>query len=167
MAAHESIPESDEDELPAPTKTFGDHPPFLEQAKAQNALRREWERLSEALESRLDVKNARDAVQVVELSTLPNRFLARNGTTAVSFSWLGGRLGGIADGRLLVIQWDGVLPNARGFAALKAASQTRETSYLPEANDDRSWQWRAGEARGRACSTLDLVGEWCDAVALA
>jgi hypothetical protein len=152
MKAYESTPESDEDEspTPTPTKTFGDHPPFLEQAKAQNALRREWERLS--------------AVQVVELSTLPNRFLARNGTTAISFSWLSGRLGGIADGRLLVIQWDGVLPTARGFAALKAANQTRETSYLPEANDDRSWQWRAAEARGRACTTLDLVGQWCDAV---
>lgn len=137
-----------------------DNPPFLHQPRAQNALRRELDRLSGALESRNEARSERDAAAIVELSTSPNRFIARDGDIAVSFSWLAGRLGGIPDGHLLVIEWTGIASGDRGSQALKAAGRGRETAYHAEATASDDWCWREGVANGRAFSTADLVGEW-------
>lgn len=150
----------------APSRFSSDAPPFLHQARAHSALRRELERLSEGLETRLDAERARDVDQVVELTILPNRFIARHNDAAVSFSWLAGHLGGVNDGRLLVIEWSGVAGTRPGVAALKSAKPVRETTYEVEARDAESWRWRDGEPYGRACSTTDLVGEWLDTAAL-
>lgn len=144
----------------------GDQPPFLAQPRAQNALRKELERMFGAIESRLDADTAREEGDTVELSSSPGRFIARQGAAAISFSWLAGRMSGVADGRLLVIEWDGVAPRDRGMSTLKSAKPCRETTYQPEGTGPDSWCWRDGDVNGRACSTVDLVGEWLDSVGL-
>jgi hypothetical protein len=150
----------------APRYGYDEGPAFLDQSRAQNALRRELERMSDAIESRLDAETARDADAKVELSSAPNRFIARQGDLAISFSWLPGRLGGITDGRLLVIGWAGVGPSRRGTSVLASATQARETTYRVEATDAATWCWRSMQLNGRACSTSDLVGEWFDVSSL-
>jgi hypothetical protein len=137
-----------------------DGPPFLDQGRAQSSLRHELEALFSAVESSMDAVSARDADVIVELSMVPNRIVARRGAFATSFSWLGGRLGGISDGHLLVIEWSGIATDLRGVFALKSATASRETSYRPEAANAESWCWRAADPAGRASTTRDLVGEW-------
>ena len=137
-----------------------DAPPFLDQSRAQTALRHELDDLFSAVEARMDAETARDGDAIVELMMVPNRIIARRGAYATSFSWLGGRLGGITDGHLLVIEWSGIAPAQRGPRALKTATSSREASYRAEAADAASWCWRDGAPEGCARSTRDLVGAW-------
>jgi hypothetical protein len=146
---------------------FGESAPFLDQGRAQNTLRHELQKLFDEIESRIDDASALDPDTIIEVSSVPNRIVARHGTVAISFSWLTGRLGGVSDGHLLVIQWGGLSATRRGSEALKTATASRETSYHPEADDAASWGWRAGPEKGRACTTLDLVREWFDESAVA
>jgi hypothetical protein len=139
---------------------MNDAPAYLEQGRAQSSLRHELEELFSAVESSMAAVTARDADVIVELTMVPNRIVARRGSFATSFSWLGGRLGGISDGRLLVIEWSGIATELRGVFALKSATSSRETTYHPEAANAESWCWRAADPAGTACSTRDLVGEW-------
>ena len=149
-----------------PLRAYGSDLPFLTQPRAENALRKELERMFGEIESRLDVDTEREPEDLVELSSAPNRYIARQGSVAISFSWLAGRNAGVADGRLMVIQWDGVKPRDRGMSTLRSATARREITYQPEGKGPDTWCWRDGDANGRACSTIHLVGEWLDAVAL-
>src|ERR1043165_9562019 len=115
------------------TARFGESAPFLDQGRAQNTLRHELQKLFEAVEARLDDAGARATDAIVELSSRPNRIIARHDAGAITFSWLTGRLGGVSDGHLLVIEWAGVPADHRGISALKTATPARETSYRPEA----------------------------------
>ena len=154
----------DDDDAPERTTFNRDGAPFLEQGRAQNTLRHELQKMFNAIEERIDEASAHDADTIIEVSSVPNRIIARHGTVAVSFSWLTGRLGGVSDGQLLVMEWAGLPPNKRGPDALKTAKSSREASYRPEATDAASWCWRTATEEGRAPSTVDLVGEWFDGV---
>ena len=133
--------------------------PFLEQARAQMALRRELESMSAELHARL-VDDEADEDLFVEVVSLPNRFVGRHGDAAVSFSWVAGRGGAITAGRLLVIQWSGLAPGKKGMVALQTATREREVVYAAEGAGPTSWCWRADIRNGRACSSTDLVAEW-------
>lgn len=141
-------------------RSFDEAPGFLSQGRAFSTLRRELDSLSSELEPRLDAEEARRADGCVELHSQPNRVVARVGDVGVSFSWVAGRLGTVADGRLLVIEWSGVQSVSRGSAVLNAATPTRETVYHAEGTGAENWQWRSDERHGRASSTANLVAEW-------
>jgi hypothetical protein len=141
-------------------RSFDEAPAFLSQGRAFSALRRELDSLSSELEPRLEAEEARCADRPVELHSLPNRVVARVGDVGVSFSWVSGRLGTVADGRLLVIEWNGVESVGRGSAVLNAAKPTREVVYHAEGTSAESWHWRSDDRHGRACSTANLVAEW-------
>ena len=151
------------------SRQFGEAAPFLEQSRAQNTLRHELERLFAAVKAGIDDASTVDADLIAEFSAAPNRIIARCGSHAISFSWLTGRLGGVSDGYLLVIEWADLQANRRGVEALKSAKMSRETSYHPEAADAASWRWRTGKetAAGAGTSTLDLVAAWFNATAIA
>jgi hypothetical protein len=148
-------------------RSFDEAPPFLSQGRALSALRRELDSLSSELEPRLEAEEARCTDRPVELHSLPNRVVARVGDVGVSFSWVSGRLGTVADGRLMVIEWSGVESVGRGSAVLNAAKPTRETVYHAEGTSAESWHWRSDDRHGRACSTANLVAEWISAARIA
>jgi hypothetical protein len=133
--------------------------PYLGQSRAQGALRRELDALCGELEPRFDVKRDPAAEHIFELYKLPHRVVARVDSVAVSFSWVGGAHGTVADGRLMVIEWNGIAAN-RGSGAMRTAKAVREVLYVPEATAADNWRWRMDLPNGRASSTADLVGEW-------
>jgi hypothetical protein len=147
---------------PTPLR-WGDTPvPFLAQPRAFSSLRREIDALAAALRVGLDgfdKTEQRSPEGVAELQTLPHRLVAQLGAVGLTFSWVAGRLASVADGRLLVIEWKGVLPSRLGVPA-KAAAAVRETVYRPEATGPDGWRWRADEPGGRAYSTKHLAGAW-------
>lgn len=139
--------------------------PFLAQTRAFSALRHELDAIAAEVKPLLDLEAAHGTDRKVELHTVPYRLIARLDTVGVSFSWVTGRVGTVADGRLLVIQWKGVT-NARGPAALKTAAPMRERIYRVEGNNPDSWRWRDETANGRAYSTANLVAEWVGNVSI-
>jgi hypothetical protein len=140
----------------------GPPPQFLAQQRALVTLRRELDALATELKPAGPAKGANHADKAVELHELPNRLVLRLETVGVSFSWVAGGLGTVADGRLLVIQWEGVAvaPRTRGVAALKFATPVRERVYHVESSGPDDWHWRADGPNGRASSTQNLAGEW-------
>ncbi len=135
-------------------------PPFLAQPRAFATLRRELDALATELKPAGRAKSVSRADDAVEFHELPNRLVLRLDTVGISFSWVSGGLGTVADGRLLVIQWAGVAPQTRGVAALKFATPVRERAYHVESSGPDDWHWRADEPNGRASSTRNLAGEW-------
>ena len=121
--------------------------------------RRELDALALALAPR-PRKNEPASDPVTELHTLPNRLVLQIGAVALSFSWVSGRMGTVADGRLLVIEWEGAVTRRGGAAALSAAKAVRERIYRVEATDRDGWRWRADDPNGRAYSTANLAAEW-------
>jgi hypothetical protein len=85
----------------------------------------------------------------------------------MSFSWVAASVGTVADGRLLVIQWDGAAPRNRGIAAMASATPVRERVYRAEGTSPESWRWRDDVPNGRAWSTAHLVAEWLAGLSLA
>lgn len=136
--------------------------PFLEQHRAFSSLRHELDRLAADLEGG-DTEFAPE--RIPEVLTLPNRLIVRIGTTGLSFSWLSG--GTVAEGRLLVIEWSGMQPAARGVTPLKSAVALRERVYRPEAAGPDGWRWRADDPNGCAYSTAHLAAEWLFAASIA
>lgn len=138
--------------------------PFLDQARAQSTLKRELDQMLDKARNRLGVPAKAKADDTVGVISLPNRFIARHETTAVSFSWIAGRAGAIPEGRLMVIEWEGVSSRQDG-SSLKDARACREVVYHVEGADPESWCWRVEQPHGRACSTSNLVAQWIDGVA--
>jgi hypothetical protein len=143
-------------------------PPFLAQLRAFSALRRQLDKLYAELRTRLDVEQSHGGDRTVELHALPHRVVARLDDAGVSFSWVPGRVATVADGRLLVIEWQGVEADERGMLALRSATPVREHIYHAEATDSapESWRWRADDPNGRACSTAHLAADWLTGAAM-
>jgi hypothetical protein len=139
--------------------------PFLEQPRAQGALRKAFDALCAELEPQFDVGREASPDHKLELLKLPNRLIARVDGFGVSFSWLGARSGVVSEGRLMVIEWNGL--SGRGAAAMKTARPVREQVYLAEASGNDDWHWRSDAANGRASTTADLAAEWVASVSLA
>jgi hypothetical protein len=134
--------------------------PYLGQPRAHGALRRELDSLVTELERR--VKDDKGRLQgVLEVYTLPHRAVVRVDDVGVSFSWVPARSGTVADGRLMVIEWSGIVgKGGRAAAVLQTANPIRECVYVAEAADPDHWCWRAEGPHGRASSTVHLVAEW-------
>ena len=157
-----SQPASDSDDASLPGAQWPDPPPpYLRQARAHSALRRELDALSDALEAPIEAAVRRDGEPIFELQRLPNRIVARLDGVGVSFSWMPGRAGTVADGRLMVIEWADIAAGPRRDA-FRTARPMREQVYCVEAMSSGDWYWRADGPNGRACSTAHLAGEWMD-----
>jgi hypothetical protein len=100
-------------------------PPFLAQLRAHASLRRELDAIRAELELLLrESISPRDRSN--GLTILPNRFTARLGPVGVSISWVPGRTGTVEDGRLLIIEWHGVLGAQLGNGAFTSATLVGE-----------------------------------------
>jgi hypothetical protein len=150
-----------------PARRWPDPPiPYLGQTRAHGGLRRELDLIVTELERRVDTDDG-GVDKVLEVQALPNRTVARIDDVGVSFSWVPARSGAVADGRLMVIEWSGMVSGSRrGAATLKAAHPVRECVYVAEAVDPDHWCWRAEGPHGRASSTVHLVGEWIAAASM-
>jgi hypothetical protein len=142
--------------------------PFLVQPRAFSSLRREFDALAEELRQRVHTEKDLSADTGAKLDSLPHRLVVQLDGVAISFSWVSGRIDTVADGRLLVIEWDGVVALRRGIGAGRTATPVRECIYRAEASGPDAWRWRLdGDSHGRAFSTSNLVGEWFVGASLA
>jgi|KBSMisStandDraft_5_1062788.scaffolds.fasta_scaffold783041_1 hypothetical protein len=149
----------------APRVWPGTPTPFLTQPRAQSALRHELDIIVEEIKPSIERCRAERPEGSFEVVVLPNRVIARVDDTAVSFSWLTGRLPTVADGCLLVIAWSNVASGVRGAAALKSATPTHERTYLAEGSTPDEWRWCADGLVEKPCSSQHLTAEWLARIA--
>jgi hypothetical protein len=123
-------------------------------------LRRELDSLASEIGKKLTVNAASESAPSAELHTSPARLVVQFESSGVSFSWLAARSGMVGEGRLLVIEWDGVVARARGGAVRQTATPIRERTYRAEASGPDDWRWRAEDAPGAAYSSPHLAAQW-------
>jgi len=153
-----------------PVKTglaWNEAQPYMAQPRAQTALRRELDTLTTELASRVKSIGADRTDGHVEFHSSPQRMVVQLGSVGLSLSWVAARSGNLADGRLLVIEWEGAIAHGRGMGGLKTASPTREQLFRPEAKGPDNWCWRAEGTAGTAYTSRDLAGQYFTSAALA
>jgi hypothetical protein len=140
--------------------------PYMNQPRAQTALRRELDTLTTELAGRVKSIGADRADGHVEFHSSPQRLVVQLGLVGLSLSWVAARSGNLSDGRLLVIEWAGSITHGRGMGGAKTASPIHEQSFRPEAKGPDDWCWRAEGSVGTAYSSRDLAGQYFTSAAL-
>lgn len=135
------------------------HQTYMSQPRAQSALKREFEMLTTELAERVKFESDRLGDKQVEMHCAPQRLVVQLGPVGLSMSWMAGRSGNLADGRLLVIEWDGAITHRRTMGGLKTASPTHEQLYRPEAKGPDDWCWKPEGGEGSSYSSRNLAGQ--------
>ncbi|HTE44654.1 MAG TPA: hypothetical protein VK636_05375 [Gemmatimonadaceae bacterium] len=133
---------------------------FMSEPRALTALRREFDTLTAELERRVKFEGARDGEKKFALHSAPQRLVVQLGAVGLSMSWVADRSGNLADGRLLVIEWEGAVAHGRSMGAGQTASPTRERVFRPEAKSPEDWCWRPEGGDGSAYSSRNLAGQY-------
>jgi hypothetical protein len=150
--------------VPAPVvparPAWSDGPPlYMSQPRAHTALKREFDALTTELAERVKGESDRLGEDQVEMHCAPQRLVVQLGPVGLSMSWVAGRSGNLADGRLLVIEWDGAITHGRQIGGAKTASPTRESLYRPEAKGPDDWCWRPETGDGSSYTSRNLAGQ--------
>jgi hypothetical protein len=139
---------------------WGSAPPsFMAQPRAQSAFKREFDALSAELAERVQFESDRLGDRQVEMHCAPERLVVQLGPVGLSMSWVAGRSGNLADGRLLVIEWDGPITHRRAMGDGKTASMVREQLYRADAKGPDDWRWRPEGSDGSSYSSRNLAGQ--------
>ncbi|MEP6491986.1 MAG: hypothetical protein ABJF01_04880 [bacterium] len=150
--------------VPAPAEPMPawSQPPrtFMSEPRALTALRREFDTLTAELERRVKFEGARLGDKKFEVHSAPQRLVAQLGAVGLSMSWVADRSGNLADGRLLVIEWEGAVAHGRSMGGGQTASLTRERVFRPEAKSPDDWCWRPEGGDGSAYSSRNLAGQY-------
>ena len=135
-----------------------DREDFLDSHRALAVCAREFDRLADDISKR--VVNLQDEAKGLkcDVRRSPGRCIVQLGPVALTISWLRTRAETVSQGRLLIVEWNGTV-GANGaqeyvngvptVAVTQTAKVVRETVFLPDANDEKSWTWRREGKNGR------------------
>jgi hypothetical protein len=144
-----------------------DREDFLDSHRALAVCAREFDRLADDISKR--VLNLQDEAKGLkaDVRRSPGRCIVQLGPVALTISWLRTRAETVSQGRLLIVEWNGTV-GANGaqeyvngvptVAVTQTAKVVRETVFLPDASDEKSWTWRREGKNGRkAWKSADLA----------
>jgi hypothetical protein len=144
-----------------------DREDFLDSHRALAVCAREFDRLADDISKR--VINLQDDAKGLkaDVRRSPGRCIVQLGPVALTISWLRTRAETVSQGRLLIVEWNGTV-GANGaqeyvngvptVAVTQTAKVVRETVFLPDASDEKSWTWRREGKNGRkAWKSADLA----------
>jgi hypothetical protein len=145
---------------PAPPARWGNAPPpYLDQPRSASALRHALDDLEAELDRRVTTEQGHATKQGAKLHRAPGRLVVQLAEIGISFSWVPARSGAVSDGRLLVIEWEGVVAHGRGMGAMRTASPGRERVFQPIATGPSDLRWRSADTGGAAYSSFDLAAQ--------
>jgi hypothetical protein len=130
---------------------------FLGSHRAHSALRHELDLLAQEVIRRVEDGDGLPEDLSPELRRSPTRLTAQLGAIGLSFSWIAGRSGQIGDGRLLVIEWDGVIAVSQHAGGVRTATPLREHVFRVHATNTDDWSWRDEATRVGAYSSRHLA----------
>jgi hypothetical protein len=135
---------------------------YLRSPRALPACARELDHLAAAVSARVTAAAA-ELGTTVEIRRAPGRCIVQLGPVALTLSWVRDRVDTVADGCLLVNEWDGVV--ARGVVpsperaperAGRTAKMIHETQLVADATEEKDWRWRE-EKNGEAHASQELA----------
>jgi hypothetical protein len=144
-----------------------DREDFLDSHRALAVCAREFDRLAEDISKRIVNLEDESKGLKADVRRSPGRCIVQLGPVALTISWLRTRAETVSQGRLLIVEWNGTV-GANGaqeyvngvptVAVTQTAKVVRETVFVADANDEKSWTWRREGKTGRkAYRSADLA----------
>jgi hypothetical protein len=133
--------------------------PYLDQPRSASALRDAFDEIEAELTRRVTSDPQHLSERQAKVHSAPGRLVVQLADVGLSFSWVPGRSGASGDGRLLVIEWSGVVAHGRGVGVARTASPVRERVFQPIATGPADLRWRAADSGAGSYSSLDLAGQ--------
>src|SRR5919108_4588378 len=135
-----------------------DREDFLDSHRALAVCAREFDRLADDVARRVTGLEDESKGLKADIRRSPGRCIVQLGPVALSISWLRTRAETVSQGRLLVVEWNGTV-GANGaqeyvngvptVAVTQTAKVVRETVFVADASDEKSWTWRREGKTGR------------------
>lgn len=126
---------------------------FLASPRATLLCSREFDSMSDHIAARIAAGASAGDLPEAEVRRAPGRCIVQLGPVGLTVSWVRAKSDTVPEGRLLVIQWLGVV--ARGIRqvperaiasdASRTAKVLEESVFSADASSEREWFWR-GEA---------------------
>ena len=144
-----------------------DREDFLDSHRALAVCAREFDRLADDISKRVvDLEDEAKGLKA-DVRRSPGRCIVQLGPVALTISWLRTRAETVSQGRLLIVEWNGTV-GANGaqeyvngvptVAVTQTAKVVRESVFLPDADDEKSWTWkREGKTGRKAYRSTDLA----------
>jgi hypothetical protein len=134
-----------------------DRDAYLGSHRSGPACARELERLTDDLVDRIESMERPDGAAEIEVKRGAGRCIIQLGPVALTVSWIRARTDAVIEGRLMIMEWDGVV--RRGTDQLPErvpvrhtfppATLLREDVYVADAATEQNWRWRRdGRAPG-------------------
>jgi hypothetical protein len=132
---------------------------YLDQARSASALRQAFDEIEAELTRRVTSEPGYASERRADLHCAPGRLVVQLAEGGLSFSWVPGRSGAVGDGRLLVIEWEGVIAHGRGMGVMRTASPGRERVFQPIATGPADLSWRSADSGAGSYSSFDLAAQ--------
>jgi hypothetical protein len=137
---------------------------YLQSPRALPVCTRELDRLAAAVEERAKALAAHLGT-TVEIRRAPGRCIVQLGPVALTLSWVRDRADTVANGCLLVGEWEGIV--ARGANRVpersldpylgKTATMLREVELIADATEEKDWRWRRTGADAEGYDSRELA----------
>ena len=144
-----------------------DREDFLDSHRALAVCAREFDRLADDVARRVTGLEDEAKGLKADIRRSPGRCIVQLGPVALSISWLRTRAETVSQGRLLVVEWNGTVGTngtqeyTNGVptgTVTQTAKVVRETVFVADAMDEKSWTWRREGKTGRkAYRSADLA----------
>lgn len=147
-----------------------DREDFLDSHRALAVCAREFDRLAEDVARRVaDLADESKGLKA-DIRRSPGRCIVQLGPVALTLSWLRTRAETVSQGRLLIVEWSGTV-GANGaqeyvngvptVAVTRTAKVVRESVFIADAMDEKSWTWRREGKTGRKAYRSADLAKFC------
>jgi hypothetical protein len=134
-----------------------DRDAYLASHRSGPACARELERLADDVVQRVESMERDEAAGEIEVRRGAGRCIIQLGPVALTMSWIRSRTDAVIEGRLMIMEWDGIVRRGTDQVPERApvrhtfrpATLLREDVFVADAATEQTWRWRRdGRALG-------------------
>ena len=135
-----------------------DRDTYLASHRSGPACARELERLTDDVIQRVEALDRAEEAPEIEVKRGAGRCIIQLGPVALTMSWIRSRTDAVIEGRLMIMEWDGIVRRGTDHVPERApvrhagrpATLLREDVFLADTANEQDWRWRRD---GRALGT--------------
>jgi hypothetical protein len=127
-----------------------DRESYLGSHRSGPACSRELERLADDVVQRVEAMERDEAAGEIEVRRGAGRCIIQLGPVALTMSWIRSRTDAVIEGRLMIMEWDGIVRRGTDQVperapvrhAYQPATLVREDVFVADAATEQTWRWR-------------------------
>jgi hypothetical protein len=146
-------PEADDDattRAAADERLLRDRESYLGSHRSGPACARELERLADDVVQRVESMDRDETAGEIEVRRGAGRCIIQLGPVALTMSWIRSRTDAVIEGRLMIMEWDGIVRRGTDQVperapvrhAFQPATLLREDVFVADAATEATWRWR-------------------------